>query len=69
MAQQVKVLANQISNHSTHIISWYLVHFFKIYFYIYWCFVCIYICTPEEGIRSHGTTNTDTVIHGCELPW
>jgi hypothetical protein len=32
--------------------------------YVYECFVCLYICTLEEGIRSHGAT----VIDGCELP-
>jgi hypothetical protein len=26
--------------------------------------ICMYICTPEDGIRSHRTR----VIDGCELP-
>lgn len=33
-------------------------------FYVYGCFICMYFCTPEEGIGSHGTT----LIDGYELP-
>ena len=33
-------------------------------FYVYDCFVCMFICTSEETIRSHGTT----VIDSCEPP-
>jgi len=33
-------------------------------FYVYGCFICMYICTPEKGIRFHRTT----VIDGCEPP-
>lgn len=37
----------------------------KIYFfYLYGCFVCMYIHIPEEGIRS----NKATLIDGCEPP-
>lgn len=32
--------------------------------YVFVCFVCMYFCTAEEGIRPHGTTVTD----GCEPP-
>lgn len=39
---------------------------FKMYLFMYVCecFVCMYSCTPEEGIESHRITVTD----GCELP-
>jgi hypothetical protein len=36
----------------------------KDFFNVYECFVCMFICTPEEDIRSQRAT----VIDGCEPP-
>lgn len=27
--------------------------FKKMYVYVYGCFVCMHVCTPEEGMKSH----------------
>jgi hypothetical protein len=44
----------------------YFIDFFKntFFFYAYGYFVCMYTCTPEEGIGSNVTTTIDS----CELP-
>jgi len=45
----------------------FFLSFFKINLLMYFicgCFVCTYICAPEEGIRPHRTT----IIDGCEPP-
>lgn len=34
---------------------------FLLFIFVYECLVCMYVCTPEEGFRSH-------VIDSCELP-
>lgn len=30
-----------------------LFNFVFMYFFLYWCFVCMYIYTPEKGIKSY----------------